>query len=333
MSATPNELSQSNDHYWHNLTGFFSISSEVCNIGIVIGIVNLFFPEIMTIAYGVFGFLAHYMDAAIYLFKSLIRATKALGRHVFKIKFEEDVDKHTNTQTALDLLALALFITTIILLTAVSNPIAATVAWVIAWVGLGIVGYSDYYLPKKKLQQNLSKIKLALVSLVETLLNSSKSPESPEDQAKSDAEIKNGNSEIPNIDKLWNELTLSLSTYETTNKSFILYRFLMVGIGALLICSSATVFTTGTTCLVLGIIAKVASAYLAIIAICRLTNWFKITCRTKTEPSDDTLSKCIEDVKDNTTTSTIILNLFSRKKQLDLTFDDVSVAAAQLAQQ
>jgi hypothetical protein len=50
---------------------------------------------------------------------------------------------------------------------------------------------------------------------------------------------------------------------------------LMIGIGALLICSSAAAITTGTAFIILSVIAKIASAYLGLIAIFRFLNYLK----------------------------------------------------------
>jgi hypothetical protein len=169
MAQNPQEVSAEHHKKWHQATEGFTIVSEICNAGIVIGIVALFYPSIMMI--GAFAFLSHYMDALIYVFKALIRATKALGRHCFKIKFEEDVEQHSTTQTTLDLIALLFFIGTIVLLTAVANPLAPTIAWILAWVGLGLVGYSDYYLSKVHAKENLDTSYQVLLECIKNYKN------------------------------------------------------------------------------------------------------------------------------------------------------------------
>lgn len=297
MASTSYEITNANK--WKKATEFFALSSEFCNIGIVIGVINLFYPQIMIMWYGTFGFLAHYMDAFIYVFKSLIRATKALGRNIFKIEFEEDVKEYSNIQTILDLIALTLFIATIVLLTAVGSPIAVTVAWCIAWIGLGLVGYSDYYLPKVDQKQKLEEAKDELVKQLDS---------------------KEGLND--DVNSKWDHLVEQFKNYNTTNQSFKLYRFLMVGLGALLICSSASVFATGTACLVLGIIAKLASLYLVIIAICRFINWIRIKCGTQTPSSEGTLTEL--KVNNPELSSVELLNLFSKNKNVDLKFEENS---------
>ncbi len=253
-----------NEHHkqLHKANEMFSVLSEASNSGIVINIIDMFQHSIMLIAGGAFAFFAHYADAFIYVFKACIRLTKAIGRTFFGIKFEEDVEKHNLTQTLMDILALLFFVATIVLLLAITISIAPTLAWISAFIGLTIVGYSDYYLTKVDAKENLDKELEQLICMTQQYLNEPKNSEKSQ-ELETDLLLK-----FKHVYKLYQD-------YELKNKSFNLYAMLIVGIAVLLICSSATIFTTGLACTILGIFAKIASGYLAGIALFRFANYIK----------------------------------------------------------
>jgi hypothetical protein len=196
MSSTPQEHAQ-----WRSSITIFSALSEFCNAGIVIHIIDMFYHSIMLVAAGTFAFFAHYADVGIYIFKSLSRLTKLLGRSLLGIEFEEDIKKHSLLHCLLDFLALLFFITTIVLLFAVSSPIAGTLAWISALIGLSIVGYTDYYITQKDSKEQLD-------DALSELLNCLKSKK------------------LDNIDDLFNSLQDSYQTYQIKYKSYKLYLIL-----------------------------------------------------------------------------------------------------------
>lgn len=265
MSSTPNEIIE-HHRPWHKATHTFAVLSEACNSGIVIDIINMFYHSIMIVAAGMFGFLAHYADAGIYVFKSLIRATKAIGRYFFDIKFEEDVEQY-HLQTILDLISMLFFIATIVLFTAVSSPIASTIGWILALIGLSIVGYSDYYLPKTETKKNLDDALSYLLELTQKAINQ-------------DSTITN-----ESLDEGFQSLEIQYKLYQIKNNSFRLYMMLVVGLSTLLICNSATNFATGLTLVGLGIMAKIASVYLGCLAMVRFHNYLQNKSLPKVENS------------------------------------------------
>lgn len=279
MSSTPYEIDCNipNPKPWWKTIEIFSVLSEFCNIGIVIGIVNLFYTPIRFIAFGAFALIEHYMEAFIYIFKALIRTTKILGRILFNIQFEEDVLQHNKLQTTLDLIALSLFIATVVLLTAVTSIYATTIAWVVSFIGLIVIDYSDYYLTKLASRETLKNNVLKLLTMIQSQMT---------EQVVEDPQ---------SLMKAFNELKLHYFQHEIKNKSFILYNMLLLGVGTLLICSSATAFTSGLTFLILGIIAKLASAYLGGIAIMRFHNYLKTKCQTQNDSSLAPLEEFIKE--------------------------------------
>lgn len=167
--------------------------------------------------------------------------------------------KQNSLQTLLDLLALLFFSATIVLLITASLPIAITIGWVTAFIGMVIVGYSDYYLPTLSATTKLDQELRTLLKLIGEAQNN----ESPE--------IKE---QYKVVEKLYQD-------YLKKNKSCNLYGLLVAGLAVLLICSSAMGFAAGLALIVLGVLAKIASAYLAGIAVFRCHNYFKSKSETE----------------------------------------------------
>ncbi len=176
-----------------------------------------------------------------------------------KLKQITTLKKQNTLQTVLDLLALLFFSATIVLLITTSLPIAITIGWVTAFIGMVIVGYSDYYLPTlnagTKLEQELGTL-LKLIG-------------------------EKKNNELPEIKEQYKVVEKLYQDYLKKNKSCNLYGLLVAGLAVLLICSSAMGFAAGLALIVLGVLAKIASAYLAGIAVFRCHNYFKSKSETE----------------------------------------------------
>lgn len=306
MASTLNEKPE-NHRSWHTATHRFSIFSEACNSGIVIHIIDMFHHSIMLVAYGAFAFFAHYADAAIYIFKSLIRATKALGRHCFDIEFEEDVKKHAHIQTTLDLIAMLFFISTIVLLTAVSTSIAPTIAWISALIGLTIVGYSDYYLTQKDSKENLDSSLQELLELTKQFIHQTELAELVDSV---------------NLDEKFKAIEINYQSYQIKNKSYKLYVMLVAGLSALLICSSATIFATGIALVIMDVLAKVASAYLACLAIFRFHNYLQSKSMASKNNESESFTSWISKNSNKNQNSQELITQFAQTRELDLDFKD-----------
>lgn len=229
--------------WWNRLPEIFAGCSEVSNLGIVINIVGKWAPAILTVGGGFLGGIAHFADVLIYVFKALIRITKLIGRLAFQIQFDNE-DLHQQKQKILcDLLSLASFSLAILAFAAViaSGPVGITLGWCFGLLGLAVVGHADYFLPKKQLEQELEELYQAQI-------------QNPE-----------------NIDV--NQLFAKAATVKHSQNSFRLYVGLMIGLSCLLICGSAAMFAPAALASVLVIISKLASIYLAAIAVFRFCNW------------------------------------------------------------
>jgi len=176
-----------------------------------------------------------------------------------KLKQITTLKKQNTLQTVLDLLALLFFSATIVLLITTSLPIAITIGWVTAFIGMVIVGYCDYYLPTLNARTKLDQ---ELVTLLELI----RKPENNQSH-----EV---NEQYKVVEKLYQD-------YLKKNKSCNLYGLLVAGLAVLLICSSAMGFAAGLALIVLGVLAKIASAYLAGIAVFRCHNYFKSKSETE----------------------------------------------------
>lgn len=182
-----------------------------------------------------------------------------------RLKQITTLKKQNTLQTVLDLLALLFFSATIVLLITAFLPIAITLGWVTAFIGMVIVGYSDYYLPTLNAGTKLDQELGALLKLMRETQNN----ESPE--------IKE---QYKVVEKLYQD-------YLKKNKSCNLYGLLVAGLAVLLICSSAMGFAAGLTLTVLAVLAKIASAYLAGIAVFRCHNYFKSKSETEESRTTD----------------------------------------------
>lgn len=305
MSATPNE--KPNNTNWHAATHYFSVLSEACNAGILIDVVHAFEPDITTVFYGILGIFAHYADIGIYVFKVLIRLTKALGRHFFDIQFDDDVKQHSILQTTLDIITMIFFITTIVLLMAISGPIAPTLAWISALIGLCIIGYSDYYLTQKDCKKNLDEALNVLVTLTKDCLNKPFLVYCQEEEA---------------LNKKFKALENQYKLYTTKNKSYRLYLMLVAGLSALLICNSATSFVTGLTLSVMSITAKIASVYLGLLAMVRYYNYQKSkNINTTDNPELDFVHHLGENLT-LTLNAQDLITKFAEKRNMELDFEN-----------
>lgn len=223
--------------WWDKRITTFTILSEASNIGIVINMISQWCKQILTVAGGIFGSLVYYADPLIYCFKSLVRLTRIVGREVFNAPFEEEKNGVHKYQTAADVASLTLFSFAIafFLGAMIAPPVGITIAWCCALTGLGIVGYFDY-----SHQEKLAKEKYH--NLVD-----SKAPIEEIHDAHKD--------------------------YLSKRNSKRLFYGLMIGLTLLLICGSAAVFAPPALAPILYIVSKIASTYLAGIAISRFSNW------------------------------------------------------------
>jgi len=231
--------------WWHRLPEIFAGCSEASNIGIVINMIGKWAPSILTVGGGFLGGISHFADVLIYVFKALIRITKLIARMAFQIQFENEYIHQQKQKIICDLLSLASFSLAILAFSAViaSGPVAITLGWCFGLLGLAVVGYADYFLPKKQLEQELKE-------LYQTQI---KDP--------------------TNIDV--EQLFAKAATVKESQHAFKLYVGLLIGLSCLLICGSAAMFAPAAAASVLVIISKLASVYLAMIAVFRFSNWMK----------------------------------------------------------
>lgn len=228
---------------WDKIIGIASGLSEASNIGIVISIISKWCQSILTAAGGFFSALIFYADPLIYCFKSLIRLTRIVARSVFNVKLDEEKIGQHKHQTAADIASLALFSFSIVLFLGllVAPPIGVTVAWCLALSGLSIIGHFDYAHQEKLAKERYEHLKHDL------------SPNaSPEDRK---------------------QLQKALDDYNTKRTSKRLFYGLLIGLTLLLVCGSAAVFAPPALAPILYVVSKIASAYLAGIAIGRFGNW------------------------------------------------------------
>lgn len=245
--------------FWDRALTIFGILSEAANIGIVIEVVAKWWPPLLTIGMGIFSQIVFFSDPTIYFFKALNRLTRLIGRKFFNIEFAEEKNGLHPWQTAADILTLTLYSLAIpfFIGAAATGPIGVTIGWSLGLCGLFVVGVVDYRFQKIKAEEEYSKA-LAVFLEKQQLVTEESSPE-----------LK---AELIVLEATKNKLYQDYSTKKT---AYGLYGALLLGLACLLICGSAALFSPPAVAPVLFIIAKVASAFLAGVAVARFYNWVR----------------------------------------------------------
>ena len=226
---------------WSRMITGFSIFAEVANIGIVLEIVARWLPTFAVLASsGPIAYLMLIADPLIYCFRASIRLARLIGRHVFHIAFEEEkhaTKKELKQQTIGDIASLVFFSLAItFFLGVVAPPVGITLAWVMGLMGLGVVGYFDYFLPEKRAKIHFQSVK-------------NEKKHTPE------------------------EFAFLQKQYVKKRNAMRLYMALLFGLALLLICGSAAAFAPPLLVPILLVTSKVASIFLGAIACGRFLNW------------------------------------------------------------
>jgi hypothetical protein len=234
----PPETTQSSkvQSAWQRAVDWLSIGSEASNIGIVFVVLTNLIPPLLAVGKEFISTISFLTDPAIYCFKALIRVVRLIGREGFGFVFEEELHGKHEWQTLGDATTLALFSLAIPLFLGViiSGPVGITTAWAVALIGLGIVGFFDYYHPAKLAEEHLQT------------LDPSLPPEARADLEKDCTSRKN---------------------------SARLFGALLIGLTLLLISGSAAAFAPPLLIPILLMISKIASVYLTCIAVARFSNF------------------------------------------------------------
>jgi hypothetical protein len=242
---TPVIKKKKQSSWWDWLIERFLNLSEASNIGILFSIIGDWWEPILTVGSGIFARFIYYMDPLIYIFKSLVRITRVVGREAFGIQFEDELGTHKH-QTKADLASLMLYGIAIGLFLA-APPVGVTIAWCLAIAGLSITGHFDY-----AYQEKLAKQKY---------------------------EAARDNNRVP-----LPEVMAAHKDYVLKRNSKRLFYGMLLGISLLLICGSAVAFAPPTIVPILFVVAKAASVYLAGIALSRVINYVRSRMNKKSTP-------------------------------------------------
>lgn len=224
---------------WHWLVKALSICAELANFGIFLEAIARWLPSFRAIVNTtILGSMMDVLDPLIYVFRSLIRVVRLVGRNIFNVMFEEEAHGTHPYQNLADVTVLILFCLAIATFTGllVPPPFALTAAWALALSGLSINWYFDYIYPTERA---FAKYQLSVTK---------KDDESTQLQAQEE--------------------------FEHRRHSMFLFGLVLVGLFFLLVCGSAVIIAPPAVDDALDILSKMGSVFLGIIGCGRLLHWF-----------------------------------------------------------